>query len=103
MDTLLQIEINEIAEIYLAKRLNRISIFNILKHLKFKDPVSYKNLSYRKVKTEFKKLFPLYKNNRKNTYCFKISEIQAKKNRLNSKFRLMPFTQINIKSYGFSN
>lgn len=103
METLLQIEINEIVEIYLRKNLTRISIPNLFFHLKYKDPISYKNLSYRKTKSEFVKLFPIHKNNRKNTKCYKISKRQVELNKNESKFRIMPFSQVNIKSYGFSN
>lgn len=101
METLLQIEINEVAEIYLLKKENRISINDLHYHLKYKDPISYNNLSRFKVRTEFSKLFPIHKNNRKNTKCFKISKKQTTLNREKSPFRLMPFSQINFKSYGF--
>ena len=103
METLLQIEINEIVEIFLNKNLKRISIPDLYFHLKYKDPISYEGLSYRKTKSEFAKLFPLYKNKRKNTKCFKISIRQAKLNRDVSRFRIMPFSQVNIKSYGFTD
>ncbi len=100
MDTSLQIEINEIAEVLLSFGQNRISIPELLKILKYKDPISYKHLTYFKLKNEFVKLFPLYKNKRKNTYCFKISQSQTNKNRKLSLLRLKPFKDINIKAYG---
>jgi hypothetical protein len=102
METILQIEINEIAEIFLMHGDNRISAVKIINLLKYKDPITYSCLSVAKVRRELMKLFPIHKNRKKNTTCFKISKEQTKKNRQNCNLRLKPFSDINIESYGIS-
>lgn len=102
METLMQIEINEIAEIFVSFKKYRIGVSEILKFLKYKDPIFYKDLTGSRLKNEIVKLFPLYKNKRKNTRCFKISKSQTKKNRDESNLRIKPFKEIKIQLYGIN-
>ena len=98
----MQIEINEIAEIFVSFKKYRIGINETMQFLKYKDPIFYKDLKGGKLKSEIVKLFPLYKNKRKNTSCFKISISQTKKNRRETKLRIKPFNEIKIQNYGLS-
>ncbi len=79
--TILRIDIIEIAIEKLSdgRGINKLRISQIEKNLKYKNPLLYSDVSYKKIRLEFVKMFPIYKNKKKKTKIFKISKAQSLK------------------------
>ena len=55
------------------------------------------------VKNAFVKLFPLHKNNRKNTTYFRISQKQINYNKGNCELIIKPTSHLKLNTYGLEN
>ena len=102
VSTILDLEINEICELFLMNNRNCIKILNIIKYLKYKDPISYKKLDYTKTRKSFEKLFPIYKNKRRKTKFLKISKKCVLNNKFFSDLKIKPTSNLKLEQYGIS-
>ncbi|GAA3622633.1 hypothetical protein GCM10022397_05390 [Flavivirga jejuensis] len=101
--TTFELEVNEICELFLMNNKNCIKIIEILISLRYKNPISYNKIGYIVVKNAFVKLFPIHKNNRKNTSYFKISKRQIKYNKDNCELIIKPISLLKLNTYGLEN
>lgn len=83
------------------KRFNnrKIKISKCMIELKRKNPCLYKNINKNIIKNALIKLFPVYKNNKKNTKYFKISKKMILEFR--EKNYIRDYEKINKDLYGF--
>lgn len=102
ISTILELEINEVCELFLLNNRNCIKISQIISFLKYKDPISHKKLDYPKARTAFVKLFPIHKNNRRKTKHMKISKNRVHMNKLYSDLKIKPSKDLKIEQYGIS-
>lgn len=100
ISTILELEINEICELFLMNNRNCIKISQLLVYLKYKDPISYKELNYFKIRKSFQKLFPIHKNNRRKTKHLKISMQRVIDNKTYSDLKIKPSIDLKIEQYG---
>jgi hypothetical protein len=100
MLTQLEIEINELSELLLRNGFNCIRISELVRYLRYKEPILLKGISNDRVKNEFVNLFPIHKNKRKNTKYFKLSKKQVVKNKYKGLNRFRPIESVKREIYG---
>ena len=102
MITHLRIEINELCEVFLLNQKNCIKVSEIHNLIKYKEPILFKNSDYNRIRKEIRYLFPIHRNQRKHTKCFKISLTQVETNKRTNLFTYKPANKIKLSTYGIT-